>query len=331
MVRLGLLGAGQVAKKHARAISVVEGAQLVAVSDVDEARGRQLASDYGAEYQKDYAQLLKMDLDAVINCLPHYLHHRSTLEAAAQGLHILLEKPMCLTMDEGKDILAACKRANVRLMMGFVHRFRQETLDAKELIDQGQLGQVTTGADMVCAPMRADVPGWVWHKAYAGGGVLMYTGVHGVDRMRWLVGSEVRRVYARTRTYSASMDVEDGLVAFLEFENGAVVMLTQNAPRYGADVPWRTELYGSKGMVSLIFNESLQFFSAAQSYTRTYQRYDHFAREISEFVAAIEEGREPWINGRDGILSQAICLGIYESARTGRPVELKDLLEGIEL
>ena len=328
MIRIGLWGAGQVGRRHAQAIAKVNGAHLAAVADLDEARAKEVASEHGASHCADYRETLGMDLDAIINCLPHDLHHESSLLAADRQLHMLLEKPMCLTLKEAHDVIAAYDKRSVRLMIGYVHRFRQEMLDAKELIDAGQLGQVVTAADNFCASGGSHVPQWVWKKARAGGGVHMYGGIHAVDRLRWFLGSEVRTVYAKKRTYSAPMDVEDGLVAFLEFEDGALASLVQNSPRYASLGGWRTELFGSVGNLAIDFAKSLAFSSDAMRFVRTYERYDHFERQMREFLAAIAEDREPWITGRDGLLSLAVVLAAYESAQINSPVALRAFVDG---
>jgi predicted dehydrogenase len=328
MIKIGIQGAGQVGKRHADAIAKIDNAQLVAVADLDESRAREVALPHGAAFMTDYHEIYALDLDAIINCLPHDLHHESSLLAADRQLHLLLEKPICLTLAEARDVIEAYERKGVKLMTGYVHRYRQEMLDAKALIDAGQLGQVVTAADNFCSSGGSHVPQWVWKKARSGGGVHMYGGIHAVDRLRWFLGSEVRTVYAKMRTYSAPMDVEDGLVAFLEFEDGALASLVQNSPRYASVGGWRTELFGSVGNLVINFSKSLEFSSNSNRFVRTYERYDHFERQMREFVSAIEEDREPWVTGRDGLLSLAVVLAVYESARINKPVELSELLNG---
>jgi predicted dehydrogenase len=269
--------------------------------------------------------VLALDLDAVVNSLPHNLHHESSLLAAERGFHMLLEKPMCLNMEEGRDILQAY--AHLKLMLGYVHRYRQEMLDAKALIDAGKLGQIANLSDNFCASGGAHVPKWVWRQAQAGGGVLMYGGIHAVDRARWFLGSEVTRVYAQARTYSSDMDVEDGMVVLLEFESGATASLVMNSPRYASLGGWRTELFGSKGNLVTHVNKSLAFSSDENHFVRTYERYDHFERQMREFASAIEEDREPWVDGQDGFLSLAVVIAAYQSQQEHRPVELSELLD----
>ena len=326
MIKIGLLGAGQMGLRHAKAIALVPEAKLVAVADLNPELAAQAAAEGDALHTTDVNSVLDMELDAVINALPHDLHVETTLAAAQRGHHILLEKPMCLDMRGASQIVAAQRASGVKLMMGYVHRYRQEMLDAKDLIDAGALGQVNMVVDDFVAPSGHGVPAWIWTKARAGGGVLMYGGIHAVDRARWFLDSEVVRVYAQTRTYSGQSDVENGLTASLEFENGAIVTLVHNSPRYKAPQGWRIELFGTQGAAVVMLGKSLTFSDAHTGFTRTYERYNHFERQIRDFVAVIAEDREPWITAEDGVQSLAVVMAAYESARTGRPIELKEIL-----
>jgi predicted dehydrogenase len=327
MIKVGVLGAGQVGQRHCRAIAQIEELALVAVADLNETRAQEAARGHEAACYTDYHAVLEQDLDAVVNSLPHNLHHESSLLAAERGLHMLLEKPMCLSIREGRDILQAYADPELQLMLGYVHRYRQEMLDAKALIDAGKLGQIANLSDNFCASGGAHVPRWVWRRAQAGGGVLMYGGIHAVDRARWFLDSEVTRVYARARTYSTDMDVEDGMVVFLEFESGATASLVMNSPRYASLGGWRTEVFGSRGNLVTHVNQSLAFSSDENRFVRTYERYDHFERQMREFAAAIAEQREPWVGGRDGLLSLAVVIAAYKSHQEHRPVTLNEVLD----
>ena len=322
MIKIGLMGAGQVGQKHAAAIKRLPGAELAVVADLNQDRARRAASGCGAEVVADYEQVLVMDLDAVINALPHHLHHRSSVAAARLNLHMLLEKPICLELMKAREIARLFRQRNLKLMIGYVHRFRQEMLDAKALIDSRKLGDVTVAVDDFVAPSGPDVPEWVWEREKAGGGILMYGGIHGIDRLLWFFGSPARRVYTVTRTYTGLSDVEDGLVASIEFENGGVASIAHNAPRYSSLRGWRTKLLGTVGTLEVNQGRSLTFSSDSVHFSRTYERYDHFGRQLKEFVAAIEEDRDPWISSDDGIRSLAVVLAMYESSQTREPVEL---------
>ena len=171
------------------------------------------------------------------------------------------------------------------------------------------------------------VPAWVWRRAKSGGGVLMYGGIHAIDRVRWLMGSEVTQVYAQARTYSQTTDCEAGLTAILTFANGATATLLRTRP---ATVSRRATgrprclaprgCYGSgrRRVSSLVSSET-------RAYRLSVERDDNFLREITEFVAAIREDRDPGVTGEDGRAALAIALAIYQSAAEGRVVGLAEM------
>jgi len=321
--RIGIIGAGAVAAKHANAYRQNPHCQIVAVSENVPDKGRAFAQTYGAEFFEDYHQLLaRARLDAVSICLPHQLHHEAGMAAARAGAHILMEKPITITVAEADELITACARSNLKLMTGFVHRFRSEMLAAESLIRAGRIGKPSNIIDNICSLGGKHTPGWVWHHAMSGGGVLMYGGVHGVDRLRWLMGSEVTEVYARKTTYSNDTDCEDGLVAALQFASGAIGSLFENSPSYGKPGGWHTEIYGERGAIRLKTAEWLEFTAKDEQFTQTFQNYDHFQREIDEFVSAVRDNRQPWITGEDGRQALAIVQAIYLSAETGQVVRL---------
>jgi UDP-N-acetylglucosamine 3-dehydrogenase len=153
--------------------------------------------------------------------------------------------------------------------------------------------------------------------------VLMYGGIHAVDRLLWLIDSDVIEVMAHTTNYSRMGDVEDGLTALLRFSNGVIATLFENSPAYRALAGWSTELYGPDGCVRIKTGEYVEFASNEQSYVQQTRDNRNFHREIAEFVASIEEKREPWITGMDGWRALAVALAIYQSASEGRPVEVR--------
>lgn len=323
MLRVGLMGAGQVAQRHAEAFAQLPDARIVAVADVDPRRAEALAKPHGAAALPAWEALLDHDLDAVIIALPHHLHVAPAVAAAARGWHILLEKPIANSLAEADAIVAVARQAGVRLMISFVHRFREEWQAARGIIERGELGQPTMALDNLLSQGGRHVPAWVWRKAEAGGGVLMYGGIHAVDRVRWLLGSEVTQVYAQARTYSQEADVEDGLTAILTFANGATATLFENSPGYRVTPRhWATEVFGSQGMLRVWTREFVEFSSETRAYRLNVERDDNFLRQAAEFLAAIREGRDLSPTGEDGRAALAVALAVYESAATGQVVSL---------
>jgi myo-inositol 2-dehydrogenase/D-chiro-inositol 1-dehydrogenase len=232
---------------------------------------------------------------------------------------MLLEKPMALTLADADAIVAGARDANVPVMIGFVHRFRASAAAARRAIDEGAIGAPVFAVEHLISG-GGPTPAWIWRRETAGGGVLLYNGVHGLDRLRWLLGREVTEVYARAATASHEADVEDILVATLTFEGGIAVSLVQHIAPYPLPAGWRSEVYGTRGALLLTPDDALIRSDFARTTVLRAERDDRFLGEITEFVSAVREGRSPAVTAADGRAALAIALALYESAATGRPV-----------
>ncbi|MDE2859153.1 MAG: Gfo/Idh/MocA family oxidoreductase [Chloroflexota bacterium] len=321
-VKLGVLGAGIIARSFMEAAPDVPGLEVAVICDVVEASARALATPYGIAWQRDYRAVLADEaIDAVYIALPHHLHEEAAVASARAGKHILLEKPMANSLEEADRILEAQKQSGVKLMLGFTHRFHAELETAKRLIDAGELGQVTLALDIMTT--GGQIPGWFWQKEQAGGGVLHVNGAHSFDRLRWLVGSEVVEVFAYAETYDARKTVEDSTVVAIRFENGAMGSTIHNwVVDFALPFKCDLDLYGSAGAIRIDTWNALEFSNARHTWTQRRERDDMFQKEISEFVGAILEDRDPCVTGEDGRRSLACVAAAYESARTGKPVRI---------
>ncbi|MGC8836876.1 MAG: Gfo/Idh/MocA family protein [Anaerolineae bacterium] len=321
---VGLIGAGQAGQRHAQAFARLgESVRIVGVADADEARAQALASACKAQAFTDYRALLEKRPEAVLISLPHHLHREAGLAAAEAGAHILMEKPLAHTLDDARALVEACREHRVRLAVGFVHRYRMEFQEAHRLIAAGEIGAVTAVVDVFGLSGGTHVPGWVWERRLSGGGILLYSGIHSVDWQRWLVGSEVVEVFCRVATFTVGPDVEDSLVGTLSFASGALGALVGNQPGYPVEPRTRlTEIYGTQGCIRLRVGERLDLCREDRAYHLEVGRDDPFVAQACEFVAAVREGRDPWISGEDGLRAQEICEAMYRSARENRLVAL---------
>jgi predicted dehydrogenase len=318
-IKVGIIGAGIAGQRHAEAIARHPHATIAAVADIDDEVGRRFSRQFGAQHYRDYRDMLDAGVDAVVICVPHVLHLPCATAAAAARAHILMEKPIANTLEEAHAILEAVERAGITFMMGYVHRFRPEVSEARQLVLDGQIGRVATALDRFVSGSMADTPAWVWDKKQAGGGVLMYGGVHPIDRLRWLLGMEIVEVFARTTTYGNPTDVEDGVVGLLTFASGATAALYENAPGYGRLGEWTTEVFGTAGALRITTGAALEYRGATRQERWTYQDDRRFDRQAGEFIAAITERRPPSVTGVDGLRGLEVVLAIYRSAASGRP------------
>jgi predicted dehydrogenase len=324
---VALLGAGQVAQHHCQAFAGLGAAvKITGIADTDLGRAQALAATCGAQAHADYRALLAARPALVVICLPHHLHCEAGVAAAEAGCHVLMEKPLAPTLEEARTIVDACRQHNVLLTVSFVHRYRTEFQQAHRLIQAGQIGQVEMIVDLFGLPGGRHIPGWVWRERREGGGILMYSGIHSLDWQRWLVGSDVVRVYAHAQAHGpANTDAESSLVATLHYANGVIGSLIGNQPAYRVTPRTRTtEIYGSQGCLRLRSGETLDYSDDHQSYRSTVERDDPFVTQAREFTATVREQRAPWITGEDGLRAQQLCLAIYRSAELGRPVDIDE-------
>lgn len=321
-LQIAIIGAGKIGERHARVFSQLgPDVRVVGVADIDADRAADVAAMSNAQPFTDYQRMLDLEPDAAVVCLPHHLHREAGLAAVEAGCHLLMEKPLAHTMEDAQAIVAACRAHDVRLAVSFVHRYRMELQRARKIIAAGQLGKPHMVYDVFGMKGGAHIPGWVWHRQYSGGGILMYSGIHRLDWQAWLVDSPVVEVYARQVDYAAGTDTEISLAVNMTFANGCLGALIGNQPPYLVTPVTRgTEVYGSQAALRLSTGEYLEFSNDRHAYRIDVSRDDPFVAQAEDFVAAIREGREPWITGVDGLRTQAVIEAIYRSARERRPV-----------
>ncbi len=323
-LRVGILGAGQAGARHITGFQALEGVRIVSVADPDPVRARREAARCGATPCQDWRHVFEASpgVDAVVVALPHHLHAAAACLAAARGLHILLEKPMGTMVQEGRRIVEACDQAGVVLMIGYVHRFRTEARRAREWIGAGHIGVPVNCAETIASPRGAHLGAWVNAPAHAGGGVLLYTGIHALDRLLWLVDAPLHHVHAAVRRFSAASQVEEAVAALLEFDNRAMATFSVNGPTYPCGATgWRSEIYGTEGVIRIRARQSVAITS-----TRLVQHIDvrevaaqngehyNFQRQAAAFVDAIRRGTVSPVPGRVGLSALKACHAIYDSA-----------------
>jgi UDP-N-acetylglucosamine 3-dehydrogenase len=324
---VGILGAGTVGKRQAAAFSSLgSDVAVVGVADTNRDSAARVAGEFGTKPFTDYRDLLTLTPDLAVICTPHYLHREMGEAAARNGCHILMEKPLAHTLEDAIAIEQVCRTHKVQLAVSFVHRYRKEYSHARQLIESGAVGKLQLSVDVFGSPGGRYIPSWIWQRKYSGGGIVMYSGIHSLDWQCWLMDSDVASVFARSHSTYKGADVEDGIVATLAFENGAIGSLIGNQPDYPISSRTRnTELYGTSGCIRLRMGEYLQFDSGDSSYRIDINRDEPFAAQARDVIGAIKENRSPWIGGRDGLRAQAIVAAMYRSAETGKPEKVEKL------
>ncbi len=341
-IGFGVVGAGMIAQYHAEAIAQTPGVRLMAMCRANPARAAEAEAQYGVPCDTRYAALLaRPEVEVVCVCTPSGAHAEQTIAAAQAGKHVLVEKPMALTLADADAMISACRQAGVLLGVALQRRTDPTFVAAQKAIAAGALGRLVLGSVSIPYLRTQDYyesAAWRGTWALDGGGALMNQGIHLLDLLVWLVG-DVAEAQARTATLAHEIEVEDCVSATLRFANGALggmVATTATAPGY----PHRVEVYGDRGGMQIEGEQIVRWESeslpnvagmtvhtpgsaAAGAGSRPRGiSIDGHRRLIADIVAAIREQRQPLVPGEEGRRSLALALAIYEAARTGRAVVL---------
>lgn len=336
-VRFGLVGCGRVAPRHVQSLQEIEGAELVAVTDVIPARAERIAADVGCTLESDYAGLLeRTDIDVVTICTPSGLHAQMGLQAAQAGKHVLVEKPIALTLADADALIEACTIAGVELSVVLQNRYNPPMLDLRRAVDEGRLGNLRLGAATVrwYRPQEYYEDGW--HGTYAmDGGVLLNQAIHHIDALQWFFG-EVESVFAYTATLAHKIETDDVGIGVIRFKNGALATIEGSTITYPQNIEGSLTIFGERGSVKVggLALNRIAFWKVAgeleherEMLTRqeidppTVYGYSH-KQVIAEMAAAVRDGRAPDVTGKTARVSLALVLALYESALSGTAIQL---------
>jgi predicted dehydrogenase len=342
-VRWGVIGAGGIARRRTipEGIIPARNAELVSVLSSSAKSSAEVAGQFHAQAAGFLDDLLGAPIDAVYVATPVDQHCGQVLKCAQARKHVLCEKPLGMTVAEGEEMLVACRQAGVQLGCGFMMRFHSQHQKALKLIQQGKLGQPVYGrAQLSCwyPPLKGS---WRQDPAHGGGGSLMDMGGHCIDLLEMFFGP-VKNVSCFTNRTVQSYAPEDSAVATLFFANGALA--TVDAFFCIADEGSKNlmELYGTRGSIlargtigqasagemraylvpSQQGYDARQARAAAQGVEITADPVNIYQAEIEDFGQAILEGRPATIGGDVGLRSQKILAACYESAKSGKAVEV---------
>ena len=330
MVKIGIISfahmhAYSYAEQLQRLAASGEDVLLTAVADEDAVRGEKAAQQFGTAYYQDYERLLATDVDAVIVCTENAKHHDVVLAAARAGKHVLCEKPIATNTEDAKQMIEECKRNGVILQIAFPVRFNTPIRRLKQMCDNGELGRIVA----MRGTNRGQNPGgWFVDNTLAGGGAVLDHTVHVVDIMRWLLGSEVREVFAEVDTHYSDIPTDDSGLLMLEFENGVFASHDPSWSRPKTNPTWgdvTIEVIGTAGTIRVdAYAQHLNLYSDVDGrYSHQLWGDDMDFELVADFVASVREGRVPSITGEDGLRALEVALAAYESGRTHQPVVLR--------
>ena len=341
----GIVGTGMIAHFHAKAIQAMKGGRVVACFNQNVDKANTFAAEYGCKaYSTLDALLADSEVGIVTICTPSGAHRDPAIAAAAAGKHVVVEKPLEITLDRCDDIIKACEQHGMMLCTIFPSRFSPANMTLKAAIDGGRFGRITL-ADTYVKWWRTqeyyDGGGWRGTWALDGGGAYMNQAIHNVDLMSWLMG-DIAEIAGFTGTLAHErIEVEDVGVACLKFANGAIGVMEATTAAWPGLLK-KTEIHGTRGTVIVEQDSILRWefadanpadaeirvkfgagsaTSGGASDPKAISFVGH-QMQLEDFVEAITTGRKPRVDGAEGRKSVEIILAIYEAARTGQTQKL---------
>jgi predicted dehydrogenase len=319
----GLVGCGRIAQTHLEAIVGAADCKLSAVADVREDAARSVAAQYECTAHGDYRKLLDAGrLDAVVVCTPPSSHYEIAGFFLDHGIHVLCEKPLAVTTQEGEGLVAKAESADRLLMMASKFRYVDDVIRAKGIVDSGILGNVILFENVFCS--KVDMrERWNSKRSVGGGGVLVDNGTHSVDIARFLLGPIVK-VQAEEGRRVQDLDVEDTCRLYLRTAGGAMGAV---------DLSWSVhkerdayiEVFGPEGVLSIGWkgskyrqSEKLQWVS----FGKGYDKGAAFTRQLRNFVGSIRGREAPLINAEDSLESVRVIEAAYRSLEMDKWVEV---------
>ena len=340
-VGVGLIGSQFIASIHADSFQKIKDAELLAVMSPTPGHASKFAEKFNIpKHFTDLDAMLALEeIDMVILGAPNYLHCEITLKVAAAGKHIVVEKPFCLNLAQADRMIEACRNAGVKLMYAEELCFAPKYVRLKSLLDEGALGLPV----LLKQSEKHDGPHapHFWDVERSGGGVTMDMGCHAFQFFRWLNGNnQVKSVYAQmsTMVHMDKTKGEDNSIIILEFENGVTAMAEESWTKPGG-MDDRAEVHGTEGVAyaDVLQGNSIQTYSnkgigyavekaghtVGWSYTMYEENWNYgFPQEMEHFVDCVKNDKEPLVTGEDGRAVMEIIFAAYESAGTGKKVQL---------
>ena len=336
MLKVGIVGCGNIFTMHATSCHHLENATLVGVCDIKKDRTDAAAKKYQVPAYYDYKELIDpQKIDVVHICVPHYLHPIISRYALEHGVNVLCEKPMSIEYQDGENNVRLAEEKGLTYGIIFQCRYNDTSRLVKENLDNGKLGKVISARCTLtwCKPdSYYSLSDWkgTWEKE--GGGVIIDQAIHSLDLANWFIDDEPVEVQAHIANRGHSiMEVDDTGEGFIRYKNGATLSFWA-MNNYVCDEPIEIRLLCENGKVIMSYDDArIEFndgtvLSVSQKDDgiyyeggKDYWGFRHI-RQIEDYYKAVEEKREPFISGKEALKIQKLICAIYESGKTGKTV-----------
>lgn len=338
-IGIGIIGCGFISSIHAKAILKIPTAILVGAFDVNEENKNKFAKEFKVTAFDTLNEMLtSKEIDAVCICSPSGFHKDLSLQAIKMGKHIIVEKPMALTVKDADEIIKACEKYNVKCTVISQLRYSDAVKKVKMAVDNGWLGKLLIGDIFMKyyrSPEYYSSSKWKGTWKMDGGGALMNQGIHGVDILQYIMGP-IKSVYAISKTMARQIEVEDTVCALAEYKNGAIGTIQATTSVYPG-FERRMEICGDSGSI-IMKEDSIAFWDLLKKDNSFEVNFDAatvnasndpanianigHTTQISDFIDCILHDKTPFVDCYEGKKSIEIITSIYQSAKTGQPVFL---------
>ena len=340
-VGIGIVGSQFISSIHVEALKSVADAQIIAVMSPTKGNAKTFATKHGIPHHFDKLEdMLQMkEIDMILIGAPNKFHCEITLKAARAKKHIVVEKPLCMNLNEADLMINTCKEEHVKLMYAEELCFTPKYVRLKALLDEGALGKPV----LLKQSEKHDGPhaDHFWDVERSGGGVTMDMGCHAIQFFRWLnKNNPIKSVYAQmaTSVHTDKTIGDDNAIIILEFENGVIAMAEESWTKLGG-MDDRAEIHGSEGVAyaDVLQGNSIQTYStkgvgyavekAGNTVGWSYTMYEEvwnygFPQEMAHFVDCVKNDKQQLVTGEDGKAVLEVIYAAYESAGTGKKVYL---------
>ena len=326
MIKIGVIGAGSMGKNHARVCSELSTVQLTSVSDIDTVTVKNIADRFHIKSFVTYKDMMN-DIDAAIIATPTFTHHKIAMDMLNQGKHILVEKPICESIQQAEELVKKAKKEGLILAVGHIERHNPVVKFIKDSMNSWKLGELIS----LTSKRVGRFPGRI-HDV----GVVFDFGIHDIDVMRYLVG-EVTSVYARAGNFNKNITHEDHANIIMNFENGVCGVIEVNwltpvkirklfltCSEYFVEVDYIDQSVTMSSSSFRKFDE-MNLFNVPIQYNVnnvSLEKKEPLRNELMDFAQAIEHMKKPLVTGEDGLQALKIAEAATQSYKTGKEVKI---------
>ncbi len=340
MLNFGIVGCGRIAKRHSELLGYnnVQNASLVAVCDINEEKSKKLGKQFNIPYYTDMDEMMRKNSLDVVSVLTESGHHaKNVINLAKYGKHLVVEKPMALTLRDADFMIKACDENNCKLFIIKQNRFNVPVLKLREAIESNRFGKLVLGTVRVrWARHQSYYDQDTWRGTWAlDGGVLTNQASHHIDMLEWMMG-DVESVFAKTNTSLVNIEAEDTAVVTLKFKNGALGIIEATTATRPNDLEGSISILGERGSVvisgfAVNKMETWNFEKKLDGDDEVLEKYSVNPPNVYGFghqayyehiVDCIKNNKKHLIDGISGRKSLELITAIYHSQETGKEVFL---------